>query len=151
MAENLDIVITGGKNEESIFQIMIPNIQDRSSVIDLIGKTTLCELTELIRGAVLLVGNDTSAIHLASAVRTKSVCICSGYEEGWMYPYHFDVQSSKDVYPVLVKHDYPCAKCKVIYQKMGSQNVECLKGIKKGKPALCITDITVEEVFETTI
>ena len=33
------------------------------------------ELVEVIRGAKCLVGNDTGAVHIASSVKTPSLCI----------------------------------------------------------------------------
>jgi ADP-heptose:LPS heptosyltransferase len=46
--------------------------------VDLTGRTTLPELTELTRAAVVAVGNDTGPMHLAAAAGCPSVVLFSG-------------------------------------------------------------------------
>lgn len=59
--EDTTVVIVGGK-EEMFFNMPLAN-----TTIDLRGKTTLLELAEVIRRADIVLTNDSSPIHIASA------------------------------------------------------------------------------------
>ena len=59
--EDTTIVVVGGK-EEMFFNMPLAN-----TTIDLRGKTTLLELAEVIRRADIVLTNDSSPIHIASA------------------------------------------------------------------------------------
>jgi len=72
------------------------------------GQTTLAELTELIRGAKLLIGNETSAVHLAAAVGTPAVCILGGGHFGRFMPYP---ETLVGVKPLVAVHQMPCFGC----------------------------------------
>ena len=59
--EDTTVVVVGGK-EEMFFNMPLAN-----TTIDLRGKTTLLELAEVIRRADIVLTNDSSPIHIASA------------------------------------------------------------------------------------
>ncbi len=59
--EDVTLIIVGGKEEQLL------NIPMYEGMIDLRGKTTLLELAEVIRRARIIVTNDSSPIHIASA------------------------------------------------------------------------------------
>lgn len=59
--EDTTVVVVGGK-EEIFFNMPLAN-----TTIDLRGKTTLLELAEVIRRADIVLTNDSSPIHIASA------------------------------------------------------------------------------------
>lgn len=59
--EDATVVVVGGK-EEMFFNMPLAN-----TTIDLRGKTTLLELAEVIRRADIVLTNDSSPIHIASA------------------------------------------------------------------------------------
>ena len=59
--EDTTVVVVGGK-EEMFFNMPIAN-----TTIDLRGKTTLLELAEVIRRSDIVLTNDSSPIHIASA------------------------------------------------------------------------------------
>lgn len=59
--EDTTVVVVGGK-EEMFFNMPLAN-----TTIDLRGKTTLLELVEVIRRADIVLTNDSSPIHIASA------------------------------------------------------------------------------------
>lgn len=67
----------GSLEEKSICNEIIEILRS-VPVLNLAGKTSLVELVEVIRGAKMLVGNDSSAIHIAAATGTPSVCIHGG-------------------------------------------------------------------------
>ena len=71
-----------------------------------IGKTNLEELQKLIENAKFVIGNDTSAIHMAAALGVPSVCVSSSASSNRFYPY--DVDNNNGVAPICVKKDVPC-------------------------------------------
>jgi ADP-heptose:LPS heptosyltransferase len=105
-----------------------------SPVLNLAGRTNLPEFVELIRGANLLIGNDTSAIHIASAVETPSVCIFGGGHFGRFMPYPANIEGCL---PVGVYREMPCFNC----------NWNCNQPHTKNGPVPCISGVSVDAVI----
>lgn len=81
----LPMIICGGQAERELALELMT--YTKVPTFDLVGKTTLAQFTEVVRLATLLIGNDTSAIHIAASVRTRSVCIIGGTIFGRFLPY----------------------------------------------------------------
>jgi ADP-heptose:LPS heptosyltransferase len=75
-AEGLRIVLTGTAGEATLTRRVAQAMQ--FPVLDLAGRTTLGGVAALIARARLLVANDTGVSHLAAALGTPSVIVCSG-------------------------------------------------------------------------
>jgi ADP-heptose:LPS heptosyltransferase len=105
-------------------------------VINLAGKSSLSELVEIIRMAELLVGNETSAIHISSAVGTPSICLLGGGHFGRFVPYEFD-DGQSGVAPVPAFHKMDCFGC----------NWQCTQRYAPGDAVPCIAGIEVEQVL----
>lgn len=103
---------------------------------NLVGTTSLPELAGIIAGARIVVGNDSSAIHLAAAVATPAVCLLGGGQYGRFFPYHVEVPTGRS-FPVPVFCMMECFGCdwRCSYKTDGS----C--------PAPCISHITVDMVM----
>ena len=67
----IQLVLVGGK-EESVFA---QKISKQIKLINLCGKTSLSQLTSVLKRVLLLVSNDSAPVHVASAVGTKVVVI----------------------------------------------------------------------------
>jgi ADP-heptose:LPS heptosyltransferase len=77
--------------------------------IDLINKTNLNRLCNVIDGSRLVVGNDTSFVHLAVALKKPTICICYGMQIGadscygykdinhWIFSENFDKIGAPEV------------------------------------------------------
>lgn len=102
--------------------------------IDYSGKTTLPELVEVIRNARLLVGNETSAVHIAAAVGTPSVCILGGGHYGRFMPYPESLAGAK---PIPVTHQMDCFNC----------NWRCVHTENREEPYSCVASVSVEDVL----
>jgi len=100
---SLDIVLTGSKQEEYLFnEIIINEFSER--FINLFGNT-LVELAKLISEAELLISNDTSAIHFAAAVDTPFICITNGNHYGRFFPYPKEIfDKGIYIYPPEIKN-----------------------------------------------
>ena len=66
------VVIVGGKEEQLL------NIPLRTTSIDLRGRTTLLELAEVIKRADIVLTNDSSPIHIASAFENVKILAIFG-------------------------------------------------------------------------
>src|SRR6185436_1759907 len=69
--QGLRIVLTGTKEERPLVDELSRMI--KATHFNLAGQTSLGALAALLRGACLLVSNDSGVSHLASAVKTHSV------------------------------------------------------------------------------
>ncbi|QWF70938.1 glycosyltransferase family 9 protein [Methylomonas paludis] len=106
----------------------------QAHVVNLAGKTSLMQFAELVRSANLLIGNETSAIHIATAVNTASVCILGGGHFGRFLPYAHNLTGIK---PYSVNLYMPCFNCNWI----------CTEAHDKLGPVPCIANISVDMVW----
>ena len=74
--QGLQVVLTGSADERPIVDAVLREM--RMPAIDMCGRTELGALAAMIAGARLLVSNDTGISHIAAAVATPSVIVCSG-------------------------------------------------------------------------
>lgn len=105
-----------------------------------IGKTTFNELIYLISNAKFVVGNDTSAIHIAAALNVPSLCTSGAEASERFYPYVVDNMETGKA-PLYVKKDVECEACSFKYESYA----RCLKFSNK-KP--CIEQIEEKEVIK---
>jgi ADP-heptose:LPS heptosyltransferase len=128
------MVVCGSVGESELARrIMAPG--ELPGAIDLTGKSSLPELVEVIRGARLLIANETSAIHIAAAVDTPSVCLLGGGHFGRFVPYPDTIEAIR---PVAVFHQMECFGC----------NWHCIYHLKQGKPFPCIEAIDSAAVVD---
>ncbi len=104
------------------------------------GKTTLPELIEIISRSKMLVGNETSAVHIAAAVGVPAICILGGGHYGRFVPYCVE-NGATDKLPVVVTSNKDCFGC----------NWRCIYPLAKHDPAPCIRDVSVDEVWREVI
>lgn len=126
-------VLCGSASEQALCQQIIEQ-SAVPSALNLGGATSLAELAEVLRGAKGLVSNETSAIHMAAAVSTPSVCILGGGHFGRFMPYPIAVAGVK---PAAAVHPMPCFNC----------NWHCNQPHEAGGAVPCITGISVAQVL----
>ena len=126
-------LICGAKNEfdlgEKIKKICDAPLQNYT------GQTTLSELTSLLVKSQILISNETGTAHIANAVGTPTVCILGGGHFGRFMPY--PELSGQTNHLKIVFHEMTCYGC----------NWECIYPLKKNEPAPCITNISVDSVW----
>lgn len=104
------------------------------------GETTLTEYIESIRRAAFLISSDTSAGHIAPAVRTAAIVIQPGWNYGRYFPYRLELESS--AVPVSVVAAMDCVGCG--RDPTANGNKSCLSGgVMK-----CILSVMPEDVIE---
>lgn len=102
--------------------------------LNLAGLTSLPEFCELLRQARLLVANETSAVHIAAAVDTPSVCLLGGGHFGRFVPYPVGACSTP---PEPVHEPMPCYGC----------NWTCTQPHVPGDAVPCVSAISVVAVL----
>jgi len=132
---NSGIAVLCGSRQERALCARIIDLSG-TEALNLAGETTLPELVEVIRRAKFLVGNDTSAIHIAAAVGTPSICILGGGHYGRFLPYV--VESGGHIMPVPVVHQMDCFGC----------DWKCTQTHVRDGAFPCILRIPVHEVFQ---
>lgn len=104
---------------------------------NMIGQTTIPELASVIADASLLLGNETSAVHLASAVGTRSVCILGGGHYGRFLPYDVEHVPPDRPMPKPVIHEMPCFRC----------DWNCCFDVPDEDPKPCVDWISIDAVW----
>lgn len=99
------------------------------------GQTSLAELVELIRTAHLLISNETSAIHIAAAVGTPSICILGGGHYGRFMPYTATMPGIK---PLAATYPMPCYGC----------NWKCTQPHLTGCAMPCVANVSTAHVLQ---
>lgn len=131
---NFNIVICGSINESLICENIVKNINNYERLLDLTNKTSISQLVEIIRGSTCVIGNETSAIHIAATVGVNSICILGGGHYGRFLPYPESSNSIKNPVPVFVELD--CFGC----------NWNCSRIHDPMEPMPCISMISIVNV-----
>lgn len=125
---------------------------ENGKIVNMVGKTSISEWIELIRGSRFLVGVDSGAIHVAAAVGTPAFCLTGVWDGYKCMPYDVDVVTQGTVLPICVYRQdtdvdrLPCFDCN---SKGGPAacNAACAAQVKAGKGCLCLSKITPDDVM----
>jgi heptosyltransferase-2 len=107
MSQIYDMAIVGGKDEVKIGEevesvLLSANVQNYRN---LVGKTTMNELIELIASAKLFITNDSGPMHIAAAFKVPTVAVFGPTDDSetsaWGNPKY-----------TIVKKDLKCMPCK---------------------------------------
>jgi ADP-heptose:LPS heptosyltransferase len=127
-------VVCGSREENPVGEALV-----HSSGVPMqnwMGRTSLIELVGIIKGARLLLANETGAVHIAAAVSTPSVCVLGGGHYREFLPYRFE--DCRDcVCPVTVSCPMECFGC----------NWRCIYWVPRHESVPCIARIQVEAVW----
>ena len=104
---------------------------------DWAGKTSLQELVAIIHGAKFVLSNETSAVHIAAALKVPSVCILGGGHFGRFLPYPLG-DEEEGFAPVPVYEQMDCYNC----------NWDCVYTFVDGCPAPCVERVKVAAVWD---
>ena len=124
--------LDGGPNEKFLAE-SIQGLTD--APLEWAG-TKLSELPVLLKHSQFVISSETSAVHIAAAVNTNVVCILGGAYYGRFLPY--PELPEKQIIFETVSYSMPCYGC----------NGECIYPFIKNEPAPCITNISVDAVWD---
>lgn len=147
-----DVIITGSYLNEMQIEQYDEVFLGCEHVQNVVGKQSLDEWIEILRGSQFHIGVDSGSIHVAAAVGTQSFCLAGKWDGEKFFPYKLDETASGTANPICIyRSDVPtdtlvCAFCKS-RGGYGVGNPECRKAYKDGKPCLCLQKITVDDVI----
>lgn len=85
---SIGVVVCGSESEKSLNDVLVQTLQSYGrDVVDLTGKTDLMGMISVVAGAALVLGNDSSAMHMAAGLNVPSVIIAGGGHAGRFVPY----------------------------------------------------------------
>ena len=122
------IIIFGDKSEESISNRIVTLM--RNKVINLTGKTSLAELAALFSKLSLVICNDGGLLHIAKALKLKTVSIFGPVNEKVYGPYPL---TDRDI---VLKAEVSCRPCYKNFRFNG-----CLNNRR------CVEDISTDAVY----
>jgi lipopolysaccharide heptosyltransferase II len=124
-------VLIGAPDERPFVEGLRARLKAPEKVADLAGKLKLDEFIELVRGARLLITNDSGPLHIAELLHTRTVSFF-----GPETPVLFGPLG--DGHKVLYK-GIDCSPCITIYN---AKTVRCIR-----KTPECVSSISPEEAF----
>ncbi len=136
-SSSLRPIFCGGPDEQQLGEYLENYIPDAGP--NLIAKTSLEDLVAIISKASFVIANETSAVHIATAVDTPSICILGGGHFGRFMPYQVEGNIQSEV-PKAVYTYKECFGC--------DWDRTCLPREDKTTVVPCIQDISVEQVWE---
>ncbi len=144
---DIHVLVCGGSSDRSVCA-ELSRLVDSAKMINLCGKTTLMELTGIIRQARLVLTNDSAPVHIAAATRTPSVCILGGGHFGRFLPYTLEQQTNTSL-PKVIFDEMVCFDCrwKCIYSIEDFQSVPCIANISWVTPYDVCSDFLKEDSF----
>ena len=105
-----NIIITGAGDTDSVgADIILKNVINKNRVINLVNKTTIAQIVAIISNSSLVIGNDSSAVHIAAATGVPSVAIVPGAHYGRFLPYPDDIKMNCK--PIVVAAKMECFNC----------------------------------------
>ena len=132
------VIVCGSRSEIVLGERLLRLVSDKETrwIENWTGKTSLLEFVSIIKCAKMLVGNDSSAVHIASAVGTPSFCVVGGGHFGRFVPYRLEKEISGPI-PVALFHQMECYGC----------NLMCAKAIV----GECMKLVSVEDVWNKIV
>ena len=128
-------ILDGAPNEKPLAE-SIQNISRAS--LEWAG-TMLDELPELLKYAKFVVSGETSAVIIAAAVETPVICVLGGAYFGRFLPY--PELTGQEIVLETVSYPMSCYGC----------NAKCVYPLSKNEPAPCLSNISVDAVWEKVV
>ena len=128
-------VVCGGPSDVELAAALCA--RSAAPLLNWAGRTDLAQLAAILSASRLLLTNETSAVHIAAACGTPTVCLLGGGHYGRFMPYQVQ-QTMNPPLPRAVIHPMPCFGC----------NWECIYQRRPGAPVPCIERIDRTEVWQ---
>lgn len=128
-------VVCGGASDAHLAAFLCR--ESSAPLLNWTGRTTLPELAVIFRKAKLLLANETSAVHLAEAVKLTTICLLGGGHFGRFVPYAVEEPANRPLMHTAV-HKMECFGC----------DWRCIYKVTADKPQPCIEGIGVDDVCQ---
>lgn len=142
LAKKMNVIVVGAKADSGVMAVKGKNIANLSGII------SVREMGSLIKRAQIVVGNDSAAVHIASAFNVKSLTVFSGAAD-----YREWGALGENAY--IITKAVPCAGCeepeciqgKVCLEIPVDFVLNTINSILKGKQKHKITEYVKEDVL----
>jgi len=129
--EGVHILVFGGAREDELKKKVAREIGEGAHIV---AGPTMTQAAALIARCRMMVSGDTGLMHISGAIGTPVVAIFGPTNINWVYPY-------RSIY-TMVSKNLPCSPC--FYYSTRHLSCDAFGDFR------CITQITVDEVFEET-
>ena len=135
LERGLRVVFVGGKPELAARPRIAAALGGHPGVLDLIARTDLPGLLDVLAGARLLISNETGPGHIGALLGTPMVMICGGGAYGTFVPYP---ESMRLPSARFLFHPMPCFHCLW----------HCTERKVDRTPFPCVLGVTLEQVWD---
>lgn len=87
------IVLIGAPKEKEFIDNVVAQLNDTSNIENLAGKTSLCQLAEVLASAQLMLTTDSGPAHLANALGAYTVVLFGAGNESRTAPYNKELRN----------------------------------------------------------
>ena len=137
------VLLGNGKSDREKGDEFLAHVPNPEKIDNLINKTTIQETVEIIRNSEFVIGNDSSAVHIAAATRTPSICIAPGAHYNRFVPYPEEV-ADHFYHPRVVVHQMPCFGCNYHCKFPVEKQLKCIQNISVPMVAGKLTELLNE-------
>lgn len=146
-----DIYLTGVNVELDVVERYERSFAGNDRVKIAIGKLSIDEWVETIRGSQFTVSLDSGTAHVAASTGITCFCLTGVWTGHRFMPYAVDKSTLGTKEPICVYRTDVNVERLVCYACIklcfGWGNKECTAQCKSGKPCLCLSKITVDDVM----
>lgn len=123
--EKSQVVVCGTEMDSSIVNQFVELLEKNIQVTNLVEKTTIPGLIEVISKANLVFTNDTSVYHIAVASGCKTCCVTGDYVHDMFIDYEKELLVSKDRVRAVMP-DWDCKNCENNCTKVRGETYPCV-------------------------
>ncbi len=119
----VNVVLIGGRDEAELAEEVLEHIVNRTGVVSLAGRTSLTELTGLLRNCALYLGNNSGPKHIAAALGVPTIGIHSGI---------VDAAEWGPIGPraIALQRNMVCSPCYLVKVEDCVRDMACLKRLE---------------------
>jgi len=141
------IVLVGVDSDKRYHNNLWELLHGDQNIIDLTGKTPIEEWLKIVKGARLVLTNDSGLVHVAALLGVDSLVISGYWNYGLYLPYDRRMEGYK--IPCDIRSDAPeCKICLGMGHKQSELDKKCEYMRRKKGICMCINNVTVEMVLE---
>lgn len=116
------------------------------SIINLMGKTSLSDVFDIIGNAQFVISNDTSGGHIAAATNTPAIVITGGGHLDRFFPYKVEHVRKTDNLPIAVHTRMDCFYCDWNWENIRIKNPQCLVNLRQELKIECVQNIFFSDI-----
>jgi len=120
---HVNVALIGGRDEAELAEEVLGRVANRKGVMSLAGRTSLAELTGLLRACSLYLGNNSGPKHIAAALGVPTIGIHSGV---------VDATEWGPVGPraIALQRSMICSPCYLVKPEDCVRDMACLKRLE---------------------